>query len=76
MATLPTAAQISADILSRNERADDIERLKLMADLPDLGYVDISAQVELIQALERWPLLAHLQAFMPHTQPASMDDTP
>lgn len=73
MATLPTAAQISADILSRNERADDIERLKLMVDLPELGYVDISAQVELLQTLERWPLLAHLQACTP---PAPSDDTP
>ena len=73
MATLPTAAQISADILSRNERADDIERLKFMVDLPDLRYVDISAQVELLQALERWPLLAHLEA---RHKPATLDDTP
>ena len=74
MATLPTAAQISADLLSRNERADDIERLKLMVDLPDLRYVDISAQVELIQALERWPLLAHLQACRSAALPALVDD--
>lgn len=73
MATLPTAAQISADILSRNERADDIERLKFMVDLPDLRYVDISAQVELLQALERWPLLAHLEA---RHETAALDDTP
>ena len=62
MAALPTAVQISADILSRNERADDIARLKSMMDLPELGYVDVSSQMELLQALERWPLLAHLEA--------------
>ena len=62
MAALPTAFQISADILSRTERADDIARLKSMMDLPTLGYVDVSAQMELMQALERWPLLAHLEA--------------
>jgi len=61
MATLPTAFQISADILSRNERADDIARLKSMMDLPELGYVDGSAHMELLQAFERWPLLAHLK---------------
>lgn len=61
MATLPTAFQISADILSRNERADDIARLKSMMDLPELGYVDVSAHMELLQAFERWPLLAHLK---------------
>ena len=48
MATLPTEAQISADILSRKERADDIARLKSMIDLPSLNYVDVSAQMELL----------------------------
>lgn len=62
MAALPTAFQISADILTRNERADDIARLKSMMDLPDLRYIDVSAQMELMQSLERWPLLAHLEA--------------
>lgn len=80
MATLPTATQVSADILSRNERADDIERLKSMMDLPTLAYVDISAQMELLQALERWPLLAHLEARNRLPEPAelqkTMDDTP
>ena len=33
MAALPTAVQISADILSRKERADDIARLKSMMEL-------------------------------------------
>lgn len=61
MATLPTAFQISADIHSRNERADDIARLKSMMNLPELGYVDVSAHMELLQAFERWPLLAHLE---------------
>lgn len=72
MATLPTATQISADILSRNERADDIERLKSMMDLPTLAYVDISAQMELMQALERWPLLAHLEARHRLLKPAEL----
>ena len=44
-----------------------------MVDLPDLRYVDISAQVELLQALERWPLLAHLEA---RHKTAALDDTP
>ena len=61
MAALPTAVQISADILSRKERADDITRLKSMIDLPSLNYVDVSAQMELLQAFERWPLLAHVE---------------
>ena len=61
MAALPTAFQISADVLARNERADDIARLKSMMDLPDVRYVDVSAQMELMQSLDRWPLLAHLE---------------
>ena len=69
MATLPTAVQISADILSRNERADDIERLKTMMNLPDLGYVDVSAQMELLQAFERWPLLGHIEEHYPQALP-------
>lgn len=70
MATLPTELQISADILSRDERADDIERLKSMVELPELDYVDISAQTERAQAFERWPLLAQIKA---HQQPAEAD---
>ena len=62
MATLPTAVQISADILSRKERADDIARLKSMMELHALEYVDVSAHMELLQAFERWPLLAYLEA--------------
>jgi hypothetical protein len=46
--------------LSRNERADDIARLKADLNLSDLHYVDISAQLELSQALKRWPLLVEL----------------
>ena len=61
MAALPTAVQISADILSRKERADDIARLKSMMELHALEYVDVSAHMELLQAFERWPLLAHLK---------------
>lgn len=76
MATLPTATQISADILSRNDRADDIQRLKSRADLPTLPYVDISAQMEMLQALERWPLLAHLEVPQPAELQKPRDDTP
>ncbi|WP_321837062.1 MULTISPECIES: cellulose biosynthesis protein BcsR [Pseudomonas] len=62
MAALPTAVQISADILSRRQRADDIARLKSMMELHALEYVDVSAHMELLQAFERWPLLAYLEA--------------
>ena len=62
MAALPTAVQISADVLSRKERADDIARLKSMMELHALDYVDVSANMELLQAFERWPLLAYLES--------------
>ena len=71
MATLPTAVQISADILSRKERADDIARLKSMMELHALEYIDVSAHMELLQAFERWPLLAYLEA--QHTPPLDLD---
>ena len=71
MATLPTAVQISTDILSRKERADDIARLKSMMELHALEYVDVSAHMELLQAFERWPLLAYLEA--QHTPPLDLD---
>ena len=58
MAALPTKAQVKNQALSRNERADDIARLKVELRLPNLEYVDISAQLELSRALKRWPLLA------------------
>lgn len=62
MASLPPQnARIEADILDRNERADDIARLKILVDLPTLQYVEVTSQVELTQALARWPLLAHVQ---------------
>lgn len=60
MAALPTEIQMKKTTLSRNERADDIARLKADLNLSDLHYVDISAQLELSQALKRWPLLAEL----------------
>lgn len=60
MASLPPATQIDVDILTRTEQADDIARLKTLADLPSFQYVDVSANQELLQALERWPLLAHI----------------
>ena len=71
MAALPTAVQISADVLSRKERADDIARLKSMMELHALEYIDVSAHMELLQAFERWPLLAYLEA--QHTPPLDLD---
>ena len=65
MATLPSALQMSALAQARNGRADDIARLKLELDLPDLEYVDISAELELRRALQRWPLLAELEVALP-----------
>lgn len=70
MAALPTAVQISADVLSRKERADDIARLKSMMELHALEYIDVSAHMELLQAFERWPLLAYLEA--QHTLPLDL----
>jgi len=58
MAAIPTALQIKAQGLSRNEQADDIARLKIELNLPNLDYVDISAQLELTRAVQRWPFLS------------------
>lgn len=48
--------------LAAAERADDIGRLKSILQLPQLNYIDISAQNALQQALQRWPLLAELSS--------------
>jgi hypothetical protein len=58
MASLPAKIQLKNQAPSRNERADDIARLKAELRLPSLEYVDVSAQLELSRALKRWPLLA------------------
>lgn len=58
MAALPAGVQMSARLLSRSERADDIARLKAELQLPALKYVDVSLQRELRRALQRWPLFA------------------
>jgi hypothetical protein len=58
MASLPAKIQLKNQASSRNERADDIARLKVELRLPSLEYVDVSAQLELSRALKRWPLLA------------------
>jgi hypothetical protein len=58
MASLPAKIQLKNQAPSRNERADDIARLKVELRLPNLEYVDVSAQLELSRALKRWPLLA------------------
>lgn len=60
MAALPTALQVKARVQSRADRADDIARLKRELELPELDYVDTSAQIELQKALQRWPLLAEM----------------
>lgn len=39
---------------------DDIARLERHFGLPDLGYQDISASMELDKAIQRWPLLTEL----------------
>lgn len=62
MAALPAKVQVKKQAVSRNERADDIARLKVELSLPSLEYVDISAQMELSRALQRWPLLVDLAA--------------
>lgn len=75
MAALPTTVQMKKAALSRNERADDIARLKADLNLSDLHYVDISAQLELSQALKRWPLLVELaRAGEPVEPPAADQD--
>lgn len=68
MAALPAKVQVKDRPLSRNERADDIARLKVELSLPCLEYVDISAQLELSRALLRWPLLADFQISNERTQ--------
>ena len=73
MAALPTKVQVKNQALSRNERADDIARLKVELRLPSLEYVDISAQLELGRALNRWPLLADFAITDEHeVQPMSV----
>ena len=77
MATLPTKVQVKKTMLTRNERADDIARLKADLNLTDLHYVDISAQLELSQALKRWPLLVELMRMLDpveDAQPPVKDD--
>ncbi|MCP1454139.1 MULTISPECIES: cellulose biosynthesis protein BcsR [Pseudomonas] len=69
MAALPTALQVKARVQSRADRADDIARLKLALELPELDYVDTSAQIELQKALHRWPLLAEMERLQPAALP-------
>jgi hypothetical protein len=60
---------MKARVQSRADRADDIARLKLELELPELDYVDISAQIELQRALHRWPLLAEMECRQPAVLP-------
>lgn len=41
---------------------DDIDLLRRSLAMPDMPYVDFSANNERAQALARWPLLAELEA--------------
>ncbi len=61
MASLSSGVPMSARLMSRNERADDIARLKVELQLPALKYVDVSLQRELRHAVERWPLFAEFE---------------
>jgi len=70
MAALPTALQVKAKVQSRADRADDIARLKQELELPELNYVDVSAQIELQKALHRWPLLVEMASQQPAALPA------
>lgn len=74
MATLPTKIPVKKTMLTRNERADDIARLKADLNLTDLNYVDISAQLELSQALKRWPLLVELMRTIEPVEEARRSD--
>ena len=68
MAALPTTVQVSSKVLSRSERAGDIAQFKISQQLPDLEYLDLSAQLELQRALQRWPLLAELREVQQHEE--------
>lgn len=57
MATLPAKISVKDHQQSRVERTDDIARLKRELQLPNLDYIDISSQLELVSAMQRWPLL-------------------
>ena len=46
--------------LTQRVHNDDIGRLERYLGLPDLGYLDISASLELDKAIQRWPLLLEL----------------
>jgi hypothetical protein len=69
MAPVSTALQVKGKVQSRAARADDIARLKQELELPDLDYMDISAQLELQKALHRWPLLAEMERLQPKVLP-------
>ena len=57
MVALPAKIQMNDQRISLSKQADDIARLKIELNLPDLDYVDISAQMEISHALKRWPFL-------------------
>lgn len=67
MAALPAERPLTGRIydMFHNDRHlldNDIDVLRQRLGLPGLPYVDLSAQRELEQVLQRWPLLAELAA--------------
>lgn len=62
MAALPAAAIAANDTQAARDvdLADDIACLRAILQWPELDYVDVSAQAELQQAIQRWPLLTEL----------------
>jgi hypothetical protein len=60
---------VNGKALSRAASVDDIARLKAELKLPALAYVDVTAQLELKQAMRRWPLLAEFEQANEPTEP-------
>lgn len=69
MVVLPATVQVNDKALSRAAKVDDIARLKVEVKLPNLAYIDVSAQRELKNAMQRWPLLAELEQGQAHCGP-------
>ena len=68
MAALTAETQLNSKVLLRYEHTTDIAQLKVCLQLPDLEYVDVSAQLELKGALQRWPLLAAVSEVAQHEE--------
>lgn len=55
------AADILAVPTTLSVEEDDIDLLRRSLNMPEMPYVDFSAQRERAHALARWPLLAELE---------------